>query len=40
MSCVNPACGLVNINPGFTPFDKVEFLKPQKRKKKKEKKKE
>jgi hypothetical protein len=20
MSCVNPACGLVNINPGFTPL--------------------
>jgi hypothetical protein len=35
MSCGNPACGLVNINPGFTPFGKVEFLKPQKKKKKK-----
>jgi hypothetical protein len=35
MSCGNPACGLVNINPGFTPFVKVEFLKPQKKKKKK-----
>jgi hypothetical protein len=38
MSCVNPACGLVNINPAFTPFDNVKFLKPQKRKKKKKKK--
>jgi hypothetical protein len=35
MSCGNPACGLVNINPGFTPFGKVEFLKPQKKKKRK-----